>query len=124
MEAMVATPVEDGQHVLSSTEVVSNVLSSSSKFLHNAGLLPTSKRSNTRTISTRMQELQTQLDTERQEKNGFREEMETLKAQSQASEATIANQSTEIADLKKSLSENNSLLRQILSINRGQMTPP
>lgn len=124
MEAMVATPVEDGQHVLSSTEVVSNVLSSSSKFLHNAGLLPTSKRSNTRTISTRMQELQTQLDTERQEKNGFREEMETLKAQSQASEATIANQTTEIADLKKSLSENNSLLRQILSINRGQMTPP
>ncbi|XP_035820949.1 uncharacterized protein [Zea mays] len=124
MEAMVATPVEDGQHVLSSTEVVSNVLPGSSKFLHNAGLLPASKRSNTRTISTRMQELQTQLDTERQEKNGFREEMETLKAQSQASEATIANQSTEIADLKKSLSENNSLLRQILSINRGQMTPP
>jgi hypothetical protein len=49
--------------------------------------------------------------------------METLKAKSQASEATIANQSTEIADLKKSLAENTSILRQRLSISRSQMTP-
>jgi hypothetical protein len=57
MEAMVATPVEDGQLAKPATEVVSNVLPGSSKFLHNAGLLPSSKRSNTGTISARMQEL-------------------------------------------------------------------
>ena len=118
MEAMVAAPVEDGECAKSSIEVVSNVLPNSSKFLRNAGLA-SSKRSNTGTVSARMQEIQSQLDTERQEKDGLREEMETLKAKSQASEATIANQSTEIADLKKSLAENTNLLRQIISINRS-----
>ena len=118
MEAMVAAPVEDGECTKSSIEVVSNVLPDSSKFLRNAGLA-SSKRSNTGTVSARMQEIQSQLDTERQEKVGLREEMETLKAKSQASEATIANQSTEIADLKKSLAENTNLLRQIISINRS-----
>jgi predicted nuclease with TOPRIM domain len=118
MEAMVAAPVEDGECAKSSIEVVSNVLPDSSKFLCNAGLA-SSKRSNTGTVSARMQEIQSQLDTERQEKDGLHEEMETLKAKSQASEATIANQSTEIADLKKSLAENTNLLRQIISINHS-----
>lgn len=120
---MVATPAEDGQLAKSATEVVSNVLPGSSKFLHNAGLLPSSKRSNTGTVSARMQELESQLDNERREKDGLREDMDTLKAKSQASEATIANQSTEIADLKKSLAENSILLRQILSISRDQVNP-
>ena len=123
MEAMVATPVEDGQLAKSAREVVSNVLPGSSKFLHNAGLLPSSKRSNTGTVSARMQELQSQLDNERREKDGLREDMDTLKAKSESSEATIANQSTEIADLKKSLAENSILLRQILSISRDQVNP-
>lgn len=123
MEAMVATPVEDGQLAKSATEVVFNVLPGSSKFLHNAGFLPSSKRSNTGTVSARMQELESQLDNERREKDGLREDMDTLKAKSQASEATIANQSTEIADLKKSLAENSILLRQILSISRDQLNP-
>ena len=123
MEAMVATPVEDGQLAKSAREVVSNVLPGSSKFLHNAGFLPSSKRSNTGTVSARMQELQSQLDNERREKDGLREDMDTLKAKSESSEATIANQSTEIADLKKSLAENSILLRQILSISRDQVNP-
>jgi hypothetical protein len=38
MEAMVAAPVADGQQPKSPTEVVSNVLPSSSLFLHNVGL--------------------------------------------------------------------------------------
>jgi hypothetical protein len=63
------------------------------------------------------------LDNERREKDGLREDMDTLKAKSESSEATIANQSTEIADLKKSLAENNILLRQILSISRDQVNP-
>jgi isoaspartyl peptidase/L-asparaginase-like protein (Ntn-hydrolase superfamily) len=121
MEAMVAAPVEVGQLVMSSTEVVSHVLSSSSKFLHNVGLQPASKTSS---VSAKVHELQSQLETKRQEKYGLRQEMETLKATSQESTITIANQSIEIEYLKKSLAENNSLLRQILSINRGQMSPP
>jgi SMC interacting uncharacterized protein involved in chromosome segregation len=121
MEAMVAAPVEVGQLVMSSTEVVSHVLSSSSKFLHNVGLQPASKTSS---VLAKVHELQSQLETKRQEKYGLRQEMETLKATSQESTTTIANQSIEIEDLKKSLAENNSLLRQILSINRGQMSPP
>jgi hypothetical protein len=47
--------------------------------------------------------------------------METLRAKSQTFEATSANQSTKVADLKKSLAQNSILLRQILSIIRDQV---
>jgi uncharacterized coiled-coil DUF342 family protein len=63
------------------------------------------------------------LDTERQEKDELRDEVQSLKAKTQASDETIAKQSDGIADLKKSIAENNSLLRQILSINRSQVSP-
>jgi SMC interacting uncharacterized protein involved in chromosome segregation len=120
MEAMVAASVEVRQLVMSSTQVVSHVLPSSSKFLHNVGLQPASKTSS---ISAKVHELQSQLETKRQEKDGLRQEMESLKATSQEFMTTIANQTIEIENLKKSLAENNSLLRQILSTNRG-MSPP
>jgi hypothetical protein len=63
------------------------------------------------------------LDHERKEKDEHREDMETLKAKSQTFEATSANQSTKVADLKKSLAQNSILLRQILSISRDQVNP-
>ena len=119
MEAMVAAPVQDGQHAKSSTEVVSHVLPGSSTFLRNVGLQSASKTSSTGSVSAKVQDLQTQLETERQEKAGLREEVESLKTQAQASEATIANQSNEIDSLKKSIQENSCLLRQLLSFNRG-----
>jgi hypothetical protein len=50
--------------------------------------------------------------------------MKTLKATLQEYVATIANESIEIQDLNTSLAENNSLLRQILRINWGQMPCP
>jgi predicted nuclease with TOPRIM domain len=115
MEAMVTAPAEDGQQQMSPTEVVSEVLSGSSLFLRNVGLQATSKKSFT-TISAKVQELQDQLESERQEKDGLREEVETLKAQAQASKETMDN-------MKRSMKENNVFLRQMISFNRSQVPP-
>jgi predicted nuclease with TOPRIM domain len=116
MEAMVAAPVKDGQQLKSPTKVVSNVLPSSSLFLRNVGLQSTSKKSSTTPVSAKVQQLQDRLETERQEKDGLQEEVETLKAQAQASQETIE-------DMKRSMKENNNLLHQMLSFNRGQVPP-
>ena len=116
MEAMVTTPVEDGQQQKSPMEVVSEVLGGSSLFLHNVGLQDNSKKSSTTTVSAKVQELQNQLESERLEKDGLREEVETLKAQAQASKETMDN-------MKRSREENNSLLYQPLSFNRSQAPP-
>jgi chromosome segregation ATPase len=124
MEAMVATPAQDGQQAKSSTEAVSHVLPHSSTFLRNVGLQSVSNISSKGAISVRVQDLQTQLETERQEAARLREEVDSLKTQAKASEATIANQSNEIDSLKKSIQENNNLLRQLLSFNQDQVTPP
>lgn len=64
MEAIVAAPAEDRQLAKSSTQV-SHVLLSSSKFLHNVCLQSASK---TNSVSTKVQGLQSQLETWRQEK--------------------------------------------------------
>ncbi|KAJ1258746.1 hypothetical protein BS78_10G099500 [Paspalum vaginatum] len=116
MEEMVAAPVEDGQQPKSATEVVSNVLPGSSVFLRNVALQSASKKSSTTTVSAKVQQLQDQLEAEKQEKNRLREEVETLKAQAHASQETIDS-------MKRSMEENNSLLRQLLSFNRGQAPP-
>jgi hypothetical protein len=116
MEAIMAPPVKDGQQPKSPTKVVSNVLPSSSLFLRNVGLQSTSKKSSTAIVSQKVQQFQDQLEIERQEKDGFREEVETLKVQAQASQKTINN-------MKRSMEENNNLLHQLLSFNQGQMPP-
>jgi hypothetical protein len=81
MEAMVATPVEDGQQLSSPTEVVSIVLPRSSLFLRNVGLQSASKKSSATLVSAKVQQLEDQLETEWQEKDGLQKEVETLKAQ-------------------------------------------
>ncbi|XP_020398969.1 uncharacterized protein [Zea mays] len=53
MESMAATPVEDGNHSKSSTEVVSQVLPKSSLFLQNVGLA-TSNRSSSGNVSAKV----------------------------------------------------------------------
>jgi hypothetical protein len=73
MEAMVVAPVEDGQQLKSPTEVVSNVLLRSSLFLHNVGFQSAYKKSSTMLVSTTVQQLQDQLETEWQEKDGHQE---------------------------------------------------
>jgi uncharacterized damage-inducible protein DinB len=67
---MMVAAAEDGHLMKSSTQVVSHVLSSSSKFLHNIGLQPVSKTSS---VLAKVQELQSQLETERQEKSRLTE---------------------------------------------------
>jgi hypothetical protein len=86
MEEMVAAPVQVGQQPKSPIENVSNVLPGSSVFLRNVGLKSASKKSSTTTVSAKVQQLQDELETEKQEKDGLREEVETLKAQAQASQ--------------------------------------
>ena len=76
MKAMVATPVKDRQLAKSFTQVVSHVLSSSSKFLHDVGIQPASKTS---TILAKVQALQSQLKTKRQDKDRLRHEMDARK---------------------------------------------
>jgi hypothetical protein len=76
----------DRQNILQCLEVVSNVLSGSSLFLRNVGLQFASKKSTTSTIFAMIQQLQDELETERQEKDELWEEVKTLKAQAQASQ--------------------------------------
>jgi predicted RNase H-like nuclease (RuvC/YqgF family) len=117
METMVAAPVEDGQQLSFPTEVVSNVLPRSSLFLPNVGPQSAYKKSSTILVSAKVQQLEDQLETKRQEQDGLRKEVETLKVQAQAFQETIDN-------MKRSMEENNNILRQLLSFNRGQVPPP
>jgi hypothetical protein len=80
MEEMVAAPFQDGQQPTSPTEVVSNVLPGSSVFLRNVGLRSASKKSSTTIVSAMAQQLQDEMEIEKQEKDGLQDEVETLKA--------------------------------------------
>jgi hypothetical protein len=71
MEEMVAAPVQDGQQLKSPTEVISNVLPGSSVFLSNVGLQFASKKRSTMTVCAKVQQLQNELESEKQEKDGF-----------------------------------------------------
>ena len=97
-------------------EVVSEVLGGFNFILQNVGLQDNSKKSSTTTVSAKVQGLQNQLEPERIEKDGLQEEVETLKAQAQASKETMDN-------MKRSMEENNSLLHLLLSFNRSQAPP-
>jgi hypothetical protein len=86
------------------------VLPVSNVFLRNLGLQSASKKSSTATFFVKVQQLQDQLESEEQEKYGFWEEVETLKAQAHVSQENIDI-------MKKLVEENNNLLRQLLSFN-------
>jgi hypothetical protein len=80
MEEMVAAPVQDGQQPKSPTEVVSNVLLSSIVFRPTQSWSPVclQEKLHNPTITAKVQQLQNQLYAEKQEKNGLREEAETI----------------------------------------------
>ena len=103
MEAIVAEPEHDGQHVKSSTDAVSEVLPQSSKFLYNVGIMSSSKSSTRVGVSSKVQELEAQLETAKQEKAELWQEMDSLKLQAQESESTMAKQSHEIDMLKDTI---------------------
>jgi len=147
MEVIVAE-LENGQNVKSSTDAISEVLPQSSKFLHNVGIMSSSKSSTRVGVSSKVQELQAQLEMEKQEKAELRLEMDslklqaqesestmvkqshevdrlkdTLKSQAQQSEAAMAKQSEEIESLKKTVQDCSGFLRQMLTF-QGQVPPP
>ena len=148
MEVIVAELENDGQNVKSSTNAVSDVLPQSSKFLHNVGIMSSSKSSTRVGVSSKVQELQAQLEMEKQEKAELRLEMDslklqaqesestmvkqshevdrlkdTLKSQAQQSEAAMAKQSEEIESLKKTVQDCSGFLRQMITF-QGQVPPP
>ena len=125
MVAIVADPPEEGQATKTPTEAVAQVLPST-KFLRNVGLeIPASKKSTSAAYSAQVQELQAEVQSERQSSAALREkmddkqsELEDLKLKFQESKAARENQMGEIESLKKQGEETNALLRRLLCLNR------
>ncbi|WVZ83930.1 hypothetical protein U9M48_031024, partial [Paspalum notatum var. saurae] len=104
MEAIVAETGHEGQEPKSPTEVVSQVLPKSSTFLQNVGIMPANKTRSGGTSSLQVQQLQAQLEAEKQESAGLRQELDTLKTSAQEAEAKIDS-------LQNKEDETNALLR-------------
>ncbi|CAD6244284.1 unnamed protein product [Miscanthus lutarioriparius] len=117
METIQAEPLQEGQQPKSDIQVVAQVLPQSSTFLQNIGLQYSSGTSS-RDVASQVQELQAQLESEKQEKSGLQLQVDTLKMHAEESEATMAKQSEEIQNLKKAQEENNNLLRQLISFKQ------
>ena len=123
MNAIMAAPVEDEQQPNTTIEAVSQVLPSS-KFLQNVGLQPALKKRSSRAETLRVQELEAQLEKEKQDKeelrqklDGQQQEIDNLKKQSgEARQKHLED----VGDLKKQLEENNALLRGLISFNQSQ----
>jgi len=121
MEAIVAEPEHDGQHIKSSTDAVSEVLPQSSKFLYNVGIISSSKSSTRVGVSSKVQELQAQLEMEKQEKAELRLEMDSLKLQAQESESTMVKQSHEVDRLKDTLKSQAQQSEAAMESNRKRL---
>jgi len=118
METIQAEPLQEGQQPKSDIQVVAQVLPQSSTFLQNIGLQYSSGTSSRDVVASQVQELQAQLESEKQEKSGLQLQVDTLKMHAEESEATMAKQSEEIQNLKKAQEENNNLLRQLISFKQ------
>lgn len=110
------------QQQKTSTEAVSQVLPKSNTFLRNVGIQQPAAKTNN--VSQEMQELQAELEAEKQEAAGLRQEVETLKAQAQESDAKMDKQADEIESLKKTTTDTQNLIRQMITFGQGQITPP
>ncbi|KAF0930319.1 hypothetical protein E2562_031983 [Oryza meyeriana var. granulata] len=108
MEAIVAEPI-GGQQQKSSTELVTEVLPKSNTFLRNMGLQSTTKTSERSAVNAQVQDLQAQLETEKQESAGLREEVGDLKEQ--------------IVNWKKAQHNTEQLIRQMINFNQSQVAP-
>ncbi|CAN6300521.1 unnamed protein product [Urochloa humidicola] len=132
MEAIIAEPADEGQVQKTPVEAVAQVLPSSS-FLQNVGLEQVApKRSVKSTAAARVEELQAEVEAEKQgsavlrdELDSQQDELETLKKKVEESEEAREMQSEEIEKLKKQAEENkkhseetNALLRRLFSLNK------
>ncbi|WVZ49413.1 hypothetical protein U9M48_000778 [Paspalum notatum var. saurae] len=124
METIVSESGQEGQQPMSPTEVVSQVLPKSSTFLQNVGIKFGNKSRNGGASALQMQQLQAQLDAEKQESAGLKDQLDTIKLQAQESEAKLSEQTLEIDILNKKQEETNALLRQLLSFSHGQSNTP
>ncbi|CAL5034206.1 unnamed protein product [Urochloa decumbens] len=125
MKAIVDEPTAEGQDPKSATEAVAAVLPKS-KFLKNIGLqAPAPKKSATNAVHARVQELEAEVETERQGSAALRSQIEYQKNQLEAltskfegTEATNQKHQEELETLKKQAEEINSILRRLLSLNK------
>ncbi|WVZ81543.1 hypothetical protein U9M48_028909 [Paspalum notatum var. saurae] len=92
MEAIVSESGQERQQPKSPTEVVSQVLPKSSTFLQNVGIKYANKSRIGGASALQMQQLQAQLDAEKQESAGLKDQLDTKKIQAQESEAKLAEQ--------------------------------
>ncbi|KAJ1275179.1 hypothetical protein BS78_05G116400 [Paspalum vaginatum] len=77
MEVIIAETGQERQEPKSPSEVVSQVLPKSSTFLQNVGIKPASKTRSGGTSSLQVQQLQTQLEAEKQESAGLQQELDS-----------------------------------------------
>ena len=126
MAALRTEPVAEGETVVSSVRVVSQVLSqnSSNLFLKSVGIkpVPSSKSS-----SSNESELREELAAEA--KAAVQGEIDDLKKRSEEAEEKPARTQKEMEEYKKlteintkAMEENNALLKRILAINNGSST--
>ncbi|CAL5066350.1 unnamed protein product [Urochloa decumbens] len=125
MKAIIAEPTEDGQDPKTATEAVLEILPKS-KFLRNVGLeAPAPKKSATTAVHARVQELESEVQAERQGSAALRcqieyqqNQLEALTSKFEETEAANQKQQEELETLKKQGEETNSLLRRLLSLNK------
>ncbi|CAN6289597.1 unnamed protein product [Urochloa humidicola] len=123
MKAIVAEPTQEGQDPKTATEAVAQVLPRS-KFLQNVGLeAPAPKKSATTAVRARVQELEAEVQAERQGSAALRfqieyNQLEALMSKYEETEAANQKQQQELETLKKQGEETNSLLRRLLSLNK------
>ncbi|XP_021314039.1 uncharacterized protein LOC8071655 isoform X2 [Sorghum bicolor] len=120
MEAIMTRSVQEGEQEKTCTEIVSQVLSKSSTFLRNVGLQQPVAA--VKTISPQMQEIQAQLEAEKEESAGLRHKLQRLEDQALESEAKAKKQDEEIEILKKATADTHKLIRQMISFGQSQVT--
>jgi hypothetical protein len=114
MEALVAEPGVEGKESNTPTEAVAQVLSSS-KFLHNIGLVSATNKSYNGSDPTRVAELEAELESEKQNSLA---QLDALKKKVEESEEGRAKELEKINDLQKGADETNALLRRLFSLNK------
>ncbi|XP_052165101.1 uncharacterized protein LOC127782075 [Oryza glaberrima] len=125
MEAILRRPVHEGEQEMTCTDIVAQVLTKSSTFLRNVGLQQPVAAP--KSISPQMQELQAQLEAEKEESAGLHQKVQRLEAQAEESEAKAHKQAEEIENLKKAITDTQksaadtqNLIRQMIAFGQTQ----
>ncbi|GJN06740.1 hypothetical protein PR202_ga24496 [Eleusine coracana subsp. coracana] len=116
MEAIVDQPVDEGEVPKTHVEAVAQVLSST-KFFQNVGLEPVaSNRSAKAVVTAQVQELEAEVEAEKQGAATLKDKLEDLE---QKSEESRVKQVEEIEKLKKDNEEICALVQCLLNMNNA-----